>query len=311
MVALTLFGISLIARQFADADDVWGELASAAPAWVALAFSLSLLTNLSQAASLAGAMPVRVSLASLTALQLARSFTGIVGGTAANTALTMRFCQKRGIPAVTAVGAGVLVSIGSMIAQATLVLTSIVLGRPELSVGRLTEGASLSGSSGGTARLVIVGAVVAVVVVVGAAIALPRLRTTVVDRVRPQLAELWASIRGALTDGRRAGAVIGGNVVTQLLFATTLWASLHAYGAGANLATLVLVNTFASILAGISPVPGGMGVMEAGIVAGLTAAGVPSTEAVAATLTHRLFTTYLPPVWGWFALAWLRRRDEV
>lgn len=311
MVALTLFGVSLIVRQFTDADDVWAELASATPAWVATAFVLSLLTNFSSALALAGAMPVRLPLASLTATQIARAFTGIVGGTTANTALIMRFCQKRGIPAVTAVSSGVLVSIGSMLGQVVLVLVAIVLGSPELSVGRLTEGASVSGASSGTARLLIIGAVLAVVVLVGAAIALPRLRTTVVDRVRPQVRELWNGVRSALTDGRRAAAVVGGNVATQILFALTLWASLHAYGAEANLATLVLVNTFASLLAGISPVPGGMGVMEAGIVAGLTAAGVPSTEAVAATLTHRLFTTYLPPIWGWFALAWLRRRDEL
>jgi hypothetical protein len=43
----------------------------------------------------------------------------------------------------------------------------------------------------------------------------------------------------------------------------------------------------------------------------LTAAGIPQEQAVAATFTHRLFTAYLPPVWGWFALQWLRRKDYV
>jgi uncharacterized membrane protein YbhN (UPF0104 family) len=54
-----------------------------------------------------------------------------------------------------------------------------------------------------------------------------------------------------------------------------------------------------------------MGVVEAGLIAGFTAAGVPQTEAVAATFTARTFTTYLPPIWGWFALRWLRRRNLV
>jgi len=34
-------------------------------------------------------------------------------------------------------------------------------------------------------------------------------------------------------------------------------------------------------------------------------------RAVAATFTARLFTSYLPPIWGWAALQWLRRRDLV
>jgi hypothetical protein len=33
--------------------------------------------------------------------------------------------------------------------------------------------------------------------------------------------------------------------------------------------------------------------------------------AIATTLLYRLCTTYLPPIWGWGALAWLRRHDEL
>jgi uncharacterized membrane protein YbhN (UPF0104 family) len=54
-----------------------------------------------------------------------------------------------------------------------------------------------------------------------------------------------------------------------------------------------------------------LGVVEAGLIGGLTAAGVPEEVAVAATFTHRLLTAYLPPIWGWFALRWLRRNSYV
>lgn len=54
-----------------------------------------------------------------------------------------------------------------------------------------------------------------------------------------------------------------------------------------------------------------MGVVEAGLIAGFTAAGIPDAEAVAVTFVYRLFTAYLPPIWGWFSLAWLRRHDYV
>jgi uncharacterized membrane protein YbhN (UPF0104 family) len=52
-----------------------------------------------------------------------------------------------------------------------------------------------------------------------------------------------------------------------------------------------------------------MGVMEAGLIAGLTAAGIPQDQAAAAVLTSRMFTAYLPPIWGWFTLVWLRRHE--
>ena len=45
------------------------------------------------------------------------------------------------------------------------------------------------------------------------------------------------------------------------------------------------------------PVPGGMGVVEAGLIGGLTSAGVPQDQAIAAVFIQRLFTAYLPPIW--------------
>ena len=36
------------------------------------------------------------------------------------------------------------------------------------------------------------------------------------------------------------------------------------------------------------------------MIIGLTAAGIPENDAVAAVFVQRLFTAYLPPIWGWF-----------
>ncbi len=56
--------------------------------------------------------------------------------------------------------------------------------------------------------------------------------------------------------------------------------------------------------------PAGDGpVMAAGDGPG-TAPG-PQSQAVAAVFIQRLFTAYLPPIWGWFTLAWMRRREYV
>ena len=57
------------------------------------------------------------------------------------------------------------------------------------------------------------------------------------------------------------------------------------------------------------PVPGGIGVAEASLAAGLMAYGVPPTIAGAAALTQRLVTFYLPPIWGWVAFRWLSKHE--
>ena len=86
---------------------------------------------------------------------------------------------------------------------------------------------------------------------------------------------------------------------------------MHAFGYGLSLPQLLFTITIASMLGGVSPVPGGMGVVEAGLIAGLVGFGIPEDVAVAAVFVQRLFTAYLPPIWGWFTLAWMRRREYV
>ena len=60
-----------------------------------------------------------------------------------------------------------------------------------------------------------------------------------------------------------------------------------------------------------SPTPGGLGAIEAALVAGLTGIGLPPGPAVSAVLTYRLATYWLPVVPGWAALRILQRRGYV
>jgi uncharacterized protein (TIRG00374 family) len=85
--------------------------------------------------------------------------------------------------------------------------------------------------------------------------------------------------------------------------------SLRAFGDHLRLPTLIVVITLAAMIGAVAPSPGGIGVVEAGLILGLTAAGVSEADATAAVFIQRLFTSYLPPIWGWVTLLWLRRRD--
>jgi uncharacterized protein (TIRG00374 family) len=64
-----------------------------------------------------------------------------------------------------------------------------------------------------------------------------------------------------------------------------------------------------SLFSSLIPVPGGIGVVEGGLVVGLSSDGMTQSAAFATVLLYRICTFYLPPIWGWFALRWLRRNQ--
>ena len=70
-----------------------------------------------------------------------------------------------------------------------------------------------------------------------------------------------------------------------------------------------MVISLAAMIGGIAPVAGGIGVVEAGMILGLTAAGVSEADATAAVFIQRLFSSYLPPIWVWATLVGMRKRE--
>ena len=149
--------------------------------------------------------------------------------------------------------------------------------------------------------------VVAVVVSIVAIWLVPPLHNKVVPPLREGLSALGAVLR----DRRKRLELFAGNLAGELTFALTLGAICHAYGVGLTLAQLLIINVGASALAGLIPVPGGVGAAEATLTAGLVAFGVDESTAFAIAVTHRLCTSYLPPIWGYFSLQWLRRKGYV
>ena len=110
---------------------------------------------------------------------------------------------------------------------------------------------------------------------------------------------------------RKIAYVLGGSLGSQVLIALCLGASLHSVGEHASFATLIVVLTLAAMIGGAVPVPGGAGVIEVGLIAGLTAAGIPrirpwrpSSSSASAPRTCRRSGAGR-------RLVWLRRSDYV
>lgn len=71
--------------------------------------------------------------------------------------------------------------------------------------------------------------------------------------------------------------------------------AVHPPCSASHLAELIFINTAASVLSSLVPVPGGIGAAEASLSAGLIAVGVDESTALAIAITQRLCTFYLPP----------------
>ena len=300
----SLIGIWLIIGILSDAGDSLDAIKGASWGWVALTFVFAQLPVVAEGWALVGAAVGQIPFGRCVALETSNTFTALVGGDVAVFALRVRFFQRQGYDAEAAVSAGAIATTASWTVKTLLFLVAIPFAAGSFHAP--------SGSGGDQAAVWIILAVILAVGIAATLIALvPRLRRLVSRKIRPHLLNIWANVKTIATEPHKIVYVLAGSTLAQLLVILALGASLHAVGQHASIATLIAVNTLAAILGGAVPVPGGLGVVEAGLIAGLTSAGIPQDQAVAAVLIQRLFTSYLPPVWGFLTLTWMRRREYV
>ena len=228
----------------------------------------------------------------------------LAGGTAAVFATRVRFFQQQGYDASVALSSGAIMTTSSWIATGVLFLVSLPFAWGSIHLEATPE-------SGGDSKLVwiILAVVVAAGLLIGVALAVPRLRRLAASKLRPKVRDIWGNFRQVAGSPRKLVLLVGGSFAQELVVAMALSVSLRAFDDHLRLPTLIVVIFLAGFIGGISPSPGGMGVVEAGMILGLTAAGVSEADATAAVFIQRLFTSYLPPIWGWITLVWMRKRE--
>jgi uncharacterized membrane protein YbhN (UPF0104 family)/tRNA A-37 threonylcarbamoyl transferase component Bud32 len=304
VVSLVLVGVAayLLITQLADIGfgTIADSLREASVPWVIAAVFLAQAALVTSAISLRGAVLTPLPLLPCLALASAVKFVNLtVPSAAGRIAFTIRFLQRMGAPTGEAVAAGAVDHLSETLVQ--LVLVVCLLPFVDFHIDTSGLGAGVPSSQ---LVAVIVGLLVAIVVLT---LAVPSLRAKVVPSVREGFLSLWAVAK----DRHKRIELFGGNLGTEVFFALTLGAACHAYGVDLLLIQLLVINMAASALAGLIPVPGGVGTAEAGLTAGLVAMGVDESTAFAIALTHRLCTNYLPPIWGYFSLQWLQRKGYV
>ncbi|MFN8172835.1 MAG: lysylphosphatidylglycerol synthase transmembrane domain-containing protein [Candidatus Nanopelagicales bacterium] len=291
-------------------------LSTADWAWVVLAVLLSPVIQMFFAFSTIGSTLKRLRYVPVLMLQYAIQFIALcLPSTAARLALEVRFFERFGLPAATAIGIGMIDSFSGFLVQISLILLILVSGLPGFTsaVRGTTDATASDGSSPGPLLVVAVFTLIAVLVT----FAVPRLRHRLlgsVPRIKARIAEQRKNAGDALLvirHPRKVATMLLGNLGAQVMQALVLGVCLAAFGETAHLSQLILINTAVSLFAGLMPVPGGMGVAEAGYTAGLQAIGVPPADAVSTAVAFRLATFYLPPLWGSVSMRWLRRHEYV
>jgi uncharacterized membrane protein YbhN (UPF0104 family) len=240
-------------------------------------------------------LPLR--LGPVIALEFAIQFIALaVPSSAARVAVNVRFFQRQGAPATQALTIGLIDSVSGFVVQVLLLVVIVFSGLVTLDLS--LDGLNFDPTG---KLLVLVGILLVVAAVV--AFTVPKIRRPIAAKIaeaRPALAVIRSPIKLA--------GMLGGNFVAQFLLALILGATVRAFGQSATLAELLLTNTLVSLFSGVMPIPGGVGVSEAAIAFCLTAIGIPSATSAAIAIVYRLLTFYLPPIWGGFAMRWLRRQ---
>jgi len=272
--------------------------------WVIMAFVLAQLAYVASAVESLGSVAGPLPLGRTVAVEVAKAFSGLAGGAAAIFATRVRYYQKQGYDTPVALSSGAIMTTASWISTAVLFVVSLPFAWGSLDLEATPQ-------AGGDSKLVwiILALVVLIGLIVGLALAVPRLRRLAAEKMRPKLRDIWGNLKVVASSPGKLVQLLGGAFGRDLLVAMALSVSLRAFGDHLRLPILIVVITLAALIGGIAPSPGGMGVVEAGMILGLTAAGVAEADATAAVFIQRLFTSYLPPIWGWITLVWMRRRE--
>jgi undecaprenyl-diphosphatase len=301
MIATLTGAFYILLPQLASVDDSVEALRSANWLWLAGAVAMSGLTYVASAIGTIASTRRRLAVVPTTQVALASSFVNRV--TPANVggmALSVRYMQRAGVPPTEAVtGVGLNVLAGGVIHALLLAVFVSLAGRQEGSAFHIP----------GSSKLLVIVAVA--LALIGIALATRRGRKLARSKVVPALRQSFASIAALAKSPARLGMLLVSSAAVTLAYAGALTFAIAAFDGGLSFVQVGAVYLGASMIAAAAPTPGGLGAIEAALVAGLTGVGMDPAIAVAAVLSYRLMTYWLPVLPGWLCFRRLERRNYI
>jgi glycosyltransferase 2 family protein len=269
--------------------------------WALLGLTVSALTYVGAAAALWACTDGTVNFWKLSIAQVANTFAATttpagVGGLA----LSTRFLQKNGLSTMRATAAVALQQTVQVIMHVLLLIFFSTVAGVSADLSHFVPKAAVLYLIAGVALGII-----------GTFLFVPKLRKWLATDVRPRLKEVTGDLVDLVREPKRLALIVLGCTGTTLGAALALWASVEAFGGGATFVTCTVVTMVGGTLASAAPTPGGVGAVEAALIGGLAAFGVPGAITVPSVLLYRVLTCWIPVFVGWPVMRWLTDNDMV
>jgi undecaprenyl-diphosphatase len=287
----------VVIHELSDVAGMLTQVGNAEWAWAPPILAMSATTYLGAALALAGSVPDRLPAGPLVLSQLAGSFMNrITPVKVGGMAVGVRFLQKAGVDPARAVTGEGLVALFGFVGHATLTVVFL-----------LYAGQGGYGDVDLPSEQTVVLGLAVVLAAAGVVMLLPFGRRLALDKLVPALRRAVAGVDQVAHSPTKLFTLVSGGLVVTLSYLFCLWFSLQAFGGGPSFAVVGVVYLTGSAVAQAAPTPGGVGAVEAVLIAGLTAVGVDKDVAVPAVFLFRLATFWLPVLPGWLAFRWLTR----
>jgi len=298
ILAVLIAAVAIITKL--NFSEIRAALAEASPWWALVAFGLGLVTFLGSAVTVAALSPVRLSLWRTTLVQAAAAYVSLGAPAGIGpAALNLRMLTKRGVSNALAVASVGLVQLAQFVTTVVLLLALSLVSGSNLPLD-MPSGTQLLG--------------IALVAVAAVAIMfIPPIRQWLAARVMPIWRTTWPRLVQLIGQPRRFTVAVLGSLLMTVAYLGAFWACLSAFGRGSDLSLidLAIAYLFGNALGAVVPTPGGLGTVEAGLIAGLRSAGIALGLATSVALLFRFLTFWARIPIGWVAMKVLRRTGDL
>jgi len=274
-------------------------MATAEWKWAGIALIASALTYFASTALLLSFISVPVNRFRALQAQLAASFATLVTPpTLGSVAVNIRFLNRAGVSgpaAATAVG----------VSQVVIFFIHVLL----LVVFGVVAGTQTDFSFRPSRITLVIFVVIFALLILGFSI--NQVRNWILNKTRPIFSQAGPTLAIIAQQPQRLLLSVLSSISLNFAYIVAFYSSLNAFGSDISFATAAFVYLAGATLGQAAPTPGGIGAVEAALVAGLTASGIPSGTALSGVLLYRVVTFWLPVLPGWYAFANLQSKNAL
>jgi glycosyltransferase 2 family protein len=300
MLISSLIALYVLIPQLADVGGMVRQLKDANWGWVAATLGFSVISYIGASISLMGLAPTHVPAFDAFEVSLSGSFVNrITPAGVGGIGLNVRYLQKRGADTAEAASRiGVNSFLGLVIHLTLTVLFLLWAGKESSFDWRLPKMPLLVG-------------LLVILVAAGVLFVVPWGRHHLLGPARSALRHAWTGVTSIAKEPTHLLVMIIGGTTITLSYLFGLYAAVEAFGGGLAFPAVGAVYLAGSAIGQAAPTPGGLGAVEAALIAGLVSVGLDKEIAVPSVLLFRLMTFWVPILPGWGTFARLTRRGLI